>query len=452
MIAGGTMNSQVKERNKLYKTFFKYVSLNVISMIGFSAFILADTFFIANGVGKDGLISLNLVIPAYTVVYAMSLLLGTGVGTVYSIYRGQEKLKKGNEVFTQMMVLGIFIGLLFTITGLLFPDEIVQLLGAEGRFIKLSRDYTYTVFLFSVAFMMNSILVSMVRNDGHPRLAMIAMMTGSMSNILLDYIFIYPLNMGMFGAALATGIAPILSMLVMLPFFIRKKHHFRFVKSRLKYHEIRRVVSIGIPTFITELSSGLVILLFNLVILHYIGDIGVAAYGIIANLALVLIAIFSGVGQGIQPIISYNHGQGNHENVRRTLRLGIFFSAALAIFLYSIFVGYSDGIIQAFNSENNIELHRLATEGMRIYFTSFLFAGINITIISYFSAKAKPRPSFIISLLRGILLIPPVLLIFASSMGITGVWITIPLVEFVVLLISLSLLFMERKKAKQVSF
>jgi Na+-driven multidrug efflux pump len=297
--------------------------------------------------------------------------------------------------------------------------------------------------------MVNSILVSMVRNDGHPRLAMIAMMTGSLSNILLDYIFIYPLGMGMFGAALATGIAPILSILVMMPFFLRKKHHFRFVKTRLRPLEIRKVVSIGIPTFITELSSGLVILLFNLVILHYIGEIGVAAYGIIANLALILIAIFSGVGQGIQPIISFNHGQKNQENVRRTLNLGILFSAALALFLYGIFIGNADGIIRAFNSENNLELHRLAKEGMRIYFTSFLFAGINITIISYFSAKAKPRPSFIVSLLRGILLIPPVLLFLAGAMGITGVWITIPLVELLTLLISLTLLYMERRNKVQ---
>lgn len=443
------MNVQSKERNQLYKTFFKYVSLNVISMIGFSAFILADTFFIANGIGKDGLVSLNLVIPAYTVVYAMSLLLGTGVGTVYSIYRGEKKPKRGNEVFTQMMILGIFIGLLFTIIGLLFPDEIVKLLGAKGHLVKMSRDYTYTVLNFSIAFMVNSILVSMVRNDGHPRLAMVAMMTGSLSNILLDYIFIYPLKMGMFGAALATGIAPILSILVMMPFFMKKKHHFRFVKTRLRPLEIRKVVSIGIPTFITELSSGLVILLFNLVILHYIGEIGVAAYGIIANLALILIAIFSGVGQGIQPIISFNHGEGNQENVRRTLKLGILFSAVLAVLLYSIFITQADGIISAFNSENNLELHRLAKEGMRIYFTSFLFAGMNITIISYFSAKAKPRPSFIVSLLRGILLIPPILFFFADAFGIIGVWLTIPLVEFLALVVSLSLLHMEKRKKMQ---
>ncbi len=445
------MDSISLEKKKLYRTFLKYVSLNVISMIGFSAFILADTYFIANGVGKDGLVALNLVIPAYTVVYAMSLLIGTGVGTVYAIYRGQEQSRKGNEVFTQMIILGIFIGVLFTITGLFFSKEIVTLLGAEGSLTKLSLDYTKTVFIFSIAFMVNSILVSMVRNDGHPKLAMAAMMTGSLSNILLDYIFIYPMKLGMFGAALATGIAPILSILVMVPFFIRKENRFRLVKTVFRLKEIRRVVSIGIPTFITELSSGLVILIFNLVILHYIGDIGVAAYGIIANLALILIAIFSGIGQGIQPIISYNHGRGNNENVKRTLRLGIIVSAVLGAGLYLLFASYPDEIIRAFNSENNLELYHIAKEGMRIYFSSFLIAGVNITIISYFSAKAKARPSFIISLMRGIMLIPPILLIFASNMGINGVWMSIPVVELITFIIAVSLLVLERNKSRQIS-
>ncbi|WP_312653832.1 MATE family efflux transporter [Proteiniclasticum sp.] len=445
------MNSVSVEKKKLYRTFLKYVSLNVISMIGFSAFILADTYFIANGVGKDGLVALNLVIPAYTVVYAMSLLIGSGVGTVYAIFRGQERARKGNEVFTQMIILGIFIGLLFTLTGLLYSKEIVTLLGAEGVLTELSHDYTKTVFNFSVAFMVNSILVSMVRNDGHPKLAMTAMMTGSLSNILLDYIFIYPMKLGMFGAALATGIAPLLSILVMVPFFVKKQNRFKLVKTALRLKDIGRVISIGIPTFITELSSGLVILIFNLVILHYIGDIGVAAYGIIANLALILIAIFSGIGQGIQPIISFNHGSGNKENVRRTLRLGVILSAVLGAALYLLFASYPDEIIRAFNSENNLELYQIAKEGMRIYFSSFLIAGVNITIISYFSAKAKARPSFIISLMRGIMLIPPILFIFASNMGINGVWMTIPIVELITFMIAVSLLVLERKKSRQIS-
>lgn len=440
------MNQKQKEKKKLYQTFIKYVSLNVISMIGFSAFILADTFFIANGVGKDGLVALNLIIPAYTIVYATSLLLGTGVGTVYAIYKGEEKPKKGNEIYTEILLVGLIIGFLYTLTGLLFPEEIVTLLGAEGHLKNLSLEYTNTILLFSPLFMVNSILVSMVRNDRRPKLAMKAMMTGSITNILLDYIFIFPLKLGMFGAALATGIAPIVSTLILVPYFYKKQNTFHLVKPQWRLQEVRKVMVIGLPSFITELSSGLVILLFNLVILHYIGEMGVAAYGILANLALILIAVFSGAGQGIQPIVSFNQGSGNKENIRTTLRLGIAFSFVLGLVLYLLFMAYPDEIIRAFNPENHLELHRIAKDGMALYFTSFFFAGVNIMIISYFSAKAKARPSFLLSMLRGIILIPAVLFLLAPTMGIKGIWLTIPMVELVTLLVGIYMLLKENKK------
>ncbi len=433
------------DQQNFYRVFIKYVSLNVLSMIGFSAFILADTFFIANGIGESGLVALNLIIPAYTIIYATSLLIGVGVGTMYSVYRGQGKKHKANAIFTQIFFLGILIGLGFTAVGLLFPSQILSLLGAKGDLVPLAYDYTKVVFSFSVAFMVNNILVSMVRNDGHPKLAMAAMMAGSLSNIVLDYLFIFPLRMGMFGAALATGLAPIIGILVMMPYFIRKQNQFIFVKTKLVYKEIRRVISVGIPTFITEFSSGLVILLFNLVILSLKGETAVAAYGIVANLALILIAIFSGVGQGIQPIISFNQGKGNPEPIRKTLHLSLSLTFILGILFYALFMTFPQQIIGAFNKDNSLSLYQTAYEGMKIYFLSFIFTGMNITIISYFSAKAKARPSFIISLTRGLILIPLFLFFLSESLGMKGVWMTIPLVEGLTFILAMSLLHVERK-------
>lgn len=437
------------EKQNFYRVFIKYVSLNVLSMIGFSAFILADTFFIANGIGKNGLVALNLIIPAYTVIYATSLLIGVGVGTLYSVYRGQGNQHKANQIFTQIFFIGILMGLFFTAIGLLFPNQILSLLGAKGDLVPLAYDYTKAVFSFSVAFMVNNILVSMVRNDGHPRLAMAAMMAGSMSNIVLDYIFIFPLQMGMFGAALATGLAPIIGILVMMPYFIRRQNHFVFVKTKLVYKEIRRVLSVGVPTFITEFSSGLVILLFNLVILALKGETAVAAYGIVANLALILIAIFSGVGQGIQPIISYNQGRGNSDPIKKTLRLALGLTFVMGIGFYALFMSFPQQIIGAFNKENSMILYQTAYEGMKIYFLSFIFTGMNITIISYFSAKAKARPSFIISLTRGLILIPLFLFPLSGRYGMTGVWMTIPVTEGLAFLLALGLLRLEHKESKK---
>ena len=438
------MQKTIDQQN-FYRVFIKYVSLNVLSMIGFSAFILADTFFIANGIGESGLVALNLIIPAYTVVYASSLLIGVGVGTMYSVYRGQGQKHKADAIFTQIFMVGIALGLLFTAVGLLFPNQILAVLGAKGDLIPLAYDYTKVVFSFSVAFMINSILISMVRNDGHPRLGMAAMLAGSMSNIVLDYIFIFPLKLGMFGAALATGLAPIIGILVMLPYFIKKNNNFIFVKTKFVFKEIRRVISVGIPTFITEFSSGLVILLFNLVILALQGETAVAAYGIVANLALVLIAIFSGVGQGIQPIISYNHGKGNYSPIKKTLRLSLGLTFILGVLFYTITMSFPQQIIGAFNKDNSLALYQTAYEGMRIYFLSFVFIWMNFTIISYFSAMAKARPSSIISLASGLILIPLLVFPLSQLIGINGVWMTIPLVEGLTFVLAVTVLHIERK-------
>lgn len=440
------MSNNHREKRKLYETFFKYVSLNVLSMIGFSAFILADTFFIANGIGKEGLVSLNLVIPAYTVIYATSLLLGNGAGTMFSICKGEGRKKRANEMYTMLLCTGVVIGLLYTLIGLLFPKEIVLLLGAEGKITELSLDYTTTVYPFSLVFMISGILISMVRNDKRPRLAMTAMMAGSISNIILDYIFIFPMKMGMAGAALATGIAPLISILILIPYFIRRENTFHLVKFHWNIVDLRKIFSIGMPSFITELSSGLVILLFNLVFLRYVGETGVAAYGILANLALILLAVFSGAGQGIQPIVSYHYGKGDSEVMKKTLRMGLRFSFLLGIILYLGFMSFPQQIIYAFNPENNLQLYQIAKEGMALYFTSFFFSGLNIMIISYFSSKAKSKVSFIISMLRGIVLVPFALVLLTPSMGIQGIWLAMPLVELITLLIGLYYIYLDQKK------
>lgn len=414
------------------KTFAKYVSLNVISMIGLSLYVLADTFFIANGIGKDGLIALNLVLPVYNgILNATGLLIATGVGTIYSIYVGKQEHRHGNEVFTQVIFVSVLISLFLTLIGVIFSENIVKLLGASDRLVPLAKDYTKTIFFFSGAFILNNIMVCMIRNDGNPKLAMAAMLTGSFSNIILDYIFIFPLKMGMFGAALATGIAPVLSLLILSSHIITKKNSFKIIKCKISPAEFLRVLSAGIPAFITEFSSGIVILIFNLVIIKIVGDIGVAAYGIIANISLMFTAIFTGIGQGIQPIISINFGANKTENTIKALRYGSILALALGIVFYLICILFPEPIISAFNSENNVRLFDITKNGMRLYFSAFILMGTNIVMITFFASITKSKPSFILSILRGVALIIAIILILPNLIGLNGVWLTIPITEMI---------------------
>ncbi|MEI0604030.1 MATE family efflux transporter, partial [Brachyspira alvinipulli] len=288
--------------------FVKYVSLNILGMIGLSCYILADTFFVARGTGSEGLAALNIAIPIYNFINGIGLMIGMGSATKYAILKTQNRNHEANIIFSNALIYIVIFAAFFIITAAFFTGKIAYMLGARDNVHTMTDIYLKVVLFFSPMFMLNNLLLGFIRNDNHPKLAMFGMIMGSLFNIVFDYVFIFPLNMGIFGAALATGFSPIVSMLVLSVLFIKKENTFCIVKPSINFKKFFETVSLGISFLITEVSSGFVMIAFNIVILNIAGNIGVAAYGIIANIALVIIAIFTGTGQGIQPIISSNFG------------------------------------------------------------------------------------------------------------------------------------------------
>ncbi|WP_294188284.1 MATE family efflux transporter [uncultured Clostridium sp.] len=433
-------------KDNILKYFTKYVSLNVISMIGLSFYILADTFFIANGVGSIGLTALNLVLPLWSLMSGFGLMIGIGAGISYSIKRGKNSEKGANKVFTHAMLMGVSIGAIITIIGVIFSYDIVVILGADELVAPLASKYLKTLLSFSCIFIVNSIITAFVRNDNNPKLAMIAMTIGSLSNVILDYIFIYPFKLGMFGAALATGATPILSLLILSLHFIKKKNNFKLIKCKINFAYMKRIISLGVPSFITEVSSGLIILLFNFTILKISNNTGVAAYGIIANLALIVISIFTGIAQGIQPIISKSYGEGKIKNIRTIFKYGIITSIILGVGCYLSGLSFSEEIVNLFNSEGDKVLLSMAIEGINIYFSAFIFMGINIVTTSFFASINKPKESFAISMIRGLIIVIPLILLLPNFLGMTGVWLTIPLSEVITLFISIIIYFKYKRE------
>ncbi|WP_195429667.1 MATE family efflux transporter [Clostridium sp. D46t1_190503_E9] len=425
--------------NDILKDFIKYVSFNVISMIGLSCYILADTFFVANGVGSIGLTALNLVLPVYSLVSGIGLMIGMGAATKYSIYRGRNNEKKANKIFTHAIILGVLVGLILTVAGILFSYDIASILGADELVNPLAGMYLKTILMFSCAFIINNIVICFVRNDDNPNLSMIAMLLGSFSNIILDYIFIFPFKLGMFGAAFATGLAPIISLIVLSMHFIKRANNFKFVKCKINMGYIKNIVSLGIPSFITEFSSGVIMLVFNFTILNIANNIGVAAYGIIANLALIVVAIFTGIAQGIQPIISNNYGEGKTKNIKIIYKYALITATGIGLLCYLSGIVFSEEIINIFNKERNQELLSIANEGIKIYFTAFFIMGLNIVTTSFFASINEAKESFIISIMRGLIIVTPLILLLPRLFGIIGVWITIPVAEVSTLLIGIVL-------------
>lgn len=418
------------------KIFFKYLVPSVGGMMGISLYVLGDTMIVGRALGSQGLAALNISIPIINVFNGLGLLFGIGGATALSVDRGQNKNKKVNDIFTKSIILAILFGLMLTIGRIFFLDKLVSFLGASPDTYQMSKDYLGVLMYFSIPFVLNSALTVFVRNDGAPKLAMIAMLSGSIVNVILDYIFIFIFKWGMWGGALATGLSPILGIIILSIHFIMKKNNLKLTIPKIELKTLRRILSNGGSSFVIEISAGIVIFAFNQSILGLTGDIGVSAYSIIANLSLIFTAIFIGVGQAIQPIVSYNFGAGRLDRVYESVRFGIYTSLGLGMLFYSIGLFFPEFLVSIFTNKGS-EIMDVTVNGIRIYFLSFIFMGVNIVMTSYIQSKEHARVSLIISLTRGLVLVVIGLIILPRIFGINGVWITLPLVELITFIFSM---------------
>ena len=434
-------------QRQLFKKFARYAGLNILGMIGLSLYILADTYFISAKMGKNGLAALNLLIPVYSLINACGLMLGTGGATKYNVFCSQNSDKK-DSLFTHTILTGFCLGCLFSAIGILFCSPIAKALGADDEIFGMAVEYLRTIAAMSPFFICNGILNAYVRNDGSPNLAMTAMLIGSGANIVLDYIFMYPLGMGMFGAALATGCAPILGILTLCIHFFQKNNTFRFRLGGPFFKNVGISLKLGIPSFITEISSGIVLLIFNFIILKLSGNVGVAAYGVVANISIVCIAIFTGLAQGTQPLVSEQYAQQNERSVKYLHRLALSSAALLGCAFFLVSLLFAPQLAAIFNSEHDATLADFAIRGMKLYAIGYLTAGINIVSSLYFTARERAMPAFTIALSRGLFAIVAFSLLFAALWQMTGVWLAFPAAETFTLLLTVLLTWRAHKTQK----
>jgi putative MATE family efflux protein len=428
-------NLSVKNHS-IRRQFARYASLNAIGTLGLSCYILADTFFIANRLGSGGLAALNLILPVYNLIFGIGSMLGIGGATHYSIHRAQGNPQQANQFFTASCRMVALFSLPFMICGLFFSGQLSTLLGADQEIFSMTQTYLRVMLLFTPAYMTNNVLAAYTRNDGAPRLAMIAQLSGSLFNILFDYLLLYSLNMGMLGAVLATGFSPLVGILVLSTRILRKKSQFRLERGKLATSCYTQCMALGAPSLITELSSGVVILVFNFLLLRLGGTVAVAAYGVVANLSLVVVGMFSGIAQGVQPLVSQAYGRSEHQVSRQVLHLALGTVLVLSALLYLGIYHWADLITELFNSDGVAELHRLAVAGLKRYFTGTAFAGVNIVLSMYFSAIKRPLPAQIISICRGLVIIVPMTFLLAALWQINGVWLAFPAAEGVVMFLA----------------
>lgn len=419
------------------RQFAKYVSLNAAGMLGISFYILADTFFISIALGSSGLAALNFTLAVFNLMYGIGQMTGIGGAARSAILKSLGRKDDAEKVFMNALYIGIVAGLLLMLAGIFFSTEISVLLGADSETLAHTEVYLCTMLCFAPCFVMNYIVTAFVRNDGNPAICMTAMLVSSMANIVLDFIFIFIFSLGMYGAVFATGLSPIISLSILCIHLAGKKNTLRLTRCRASFSRMVSLVKLGVSSFIAEFSSSVTVIVFNLILLKISGNTGVAAYGIIANTALVASCVFSGISQGIQPLASRYCGENNRKMLGKVAKYSAFtvIAVSLVIFLTTLFG--AELITAIFNSERDAELGKLAERGLRIYFSGYLFAGINIVSAAFFSAVDMPKNAFVIALLRSAVLIVPAVIILSIFFKINGVWLSYTVTELITVIFAL---------------
>ena len=406
----------------MLKQFTKYVLQSVAGMVGISVYILADTFFISLHSGANGLAVLNLILPVFGLVYAIGAMIGIGSATRYRISKA-----KGEPVdfyFTQSVLFSVLCSIPFILIGIFLPEKLLQLLGGDATLTALGRDYLRIILIASPFFMTNYTFTAFTRNDHAPATAMFGSIAGSLFNIVFDYVFMFPMGLGMTGAALATAVCPAVTMSICCTHLFGKKNHVEFGFRRLSLQHLFSCCQLGISAFVGEISSAVTTIVFNMLILSIAGNIGVAAYGVIANISIVAMSIFNGLAQGAQPLISECYGKGDTAHVKKLLKWSLFTCLATEIIIVGAIFLATNPLISLFNSEQSAELARYADDGIRLYFLGYLVAGINIVLVAYFSAVDKPKPAITGSLLRGVVAIIFFAILLSALFGMTGIWLS----------------------------
>ena len=418
------------------KSLYQYIAPNILAMVGMSCYILADTFFIATSQGTNGITALNLALPIYGLIFAIGSMIGTGSAIRYILAKatGQQETKK---YFSNALIWDAIVSVIFIAAGLFFPGQVMRVMGADAVIEAIGIPYIRIVLCFTPFFMMNYAFTAFVRNDNAPHIAMAATLLSSLFNIVFDYVFMFPLGMGMTGAALATAVSPIVSILICMVHYLSPKSSvsFHFMVPSVKM--LISSCSLGVVAFVGEIASAVTTMVFNFVLLGLDGNTAVAAYGVIANTALVGTAIFNGVSQGLQPLASEAHARGEEHEKYQILVKSIVTGIALAIVLIAGVWFFAADITSAFNSEQSAQLAAYAIPGIRIYFIGFFAAGINIICAGFLSATDHAKESSIVAISRGIIAIIIFALVLPTFLGITGVWLAFPAAEAVTLLLAI---------------
>ena len=426
-------------KDNLKKLYLRFLIPSLGSAMVMSIYTLTDAIVIGKGVGSDALAALSITTPLLCILMAMGILFGVGGSVQMSVHRGTGDFCKANRFFTlSFFTLAIIAGILWIVYGFGI-SALLRVMGANDTLYPYALAYMRYINIFLPVAVFSNYIAIFVRADQDPNRAMLGVMLGGVVNIVLDIVFVFPFQMGIGGAALASAIGMVIQVLVGITHFFSSKNQLKFIRPKHVFSSVGQIIGNGIPSFFNEFANGFIVLLFNIQILRYCGEAALSVYSVISNCVILFNSLFTGVGQSIQPIIATNYGAGKWGRIRKVRNMAFFTIAILGAVFSLSGILFPEGVCSVFMNLKD-EMRVIAKSGLRMYFVAFLPMGINLLTSYYLQSVLCVKRSLCISLLRNVILSSVAILTFPLVFGGDSLWLVMPVVELLVLVLSVAFL------------
>lgn len=444
-------SEQILGTESIWKLLLKYSVPAIIGMVVNGLYNVVDRIFIGNipGVGPLAIAGVGVTMPIMTIIMAFGMLVGIGTVTSVSIKLGQGKKEDAQKLIGNAIALSIIIGLTISVVGLIFGDQILQSFGASPESLYYAKAYINIILLGCVFNIIGFVMTCSIRGDGNPKLSALIMIVGCGTNIILDALFIFGLNMGIQGAALATIISQLLTAVWGLGYYMTGKSNLRFKKANLRLEKklIREIVAIGCAPFAMQLAASLIQVISNNALRAHGGDLAIAAMATISSIAMMILMPIGGLTQGAQPIIGYNYGAQKYDRATKTFKICLSI-ATVALALAWVFIqAFPEGVVSLFSKDP--ELVNITVNGLKKYLIALFVIGIPYMGANYMQSIGKAKEAMLLSLLRQVIILIPLVLILPNFMGLDGVWFAQPIADVIATVVTLIVVSREFKSYKK---
>lgn len=420
-----------------FKSVLKLTIPTMIMMVCLSLYTIVDGIFVARFVGENALAAISIVLPFNNIANAIAIMLATGSSAIIARELGRKKENKAKRIFTFIILVSLLVGILLSLFAGIFTKEIISVLGGANELYPYCYDYLWVLSIFIPATFLQALFQVFFATAGKARLGLIIIIFAGITNVVLDYIFIVEFSMGIAGAAYATGMSQCITAVLGLGYFLFARNQSLYIiRPKLYWSALKEACYNGSSEMVINLAFSLTTIMFNYLMLTYIGNAGVTAIGIVLYAQYVLLAIFMGFSTGIAPAFSYNYGSNNKTALKSLFKLSFRFILGASVVI--TFLGYAlVNVFVGVFANPGTYVFELAHSGFLIFIFSFLFVGVNVFASGLFTALSNGKVSAIISFLRAFGFTVLCMLILPPLLGVTGIWLVLPLAEFLTVAISL---------------